>query len=140
MTVRCPRDQSELTVRDTEGHVGFRCPVCQGAWLPARYIQSIQYTHVFSYAAFARSLAEQPAIPTSLMCPAGCGTLTATSAFDVPFSRCRSCEGVWFEPGTIRSLLARMPRPDSDLASGQVIAGQIGAEIAVWTILLGLLS
>jgi len=138
--VRCPHDNSALVVRDTEGHIGFRCSVCQGAWLPSRYVQSIQYTHTFSYSAFARSLTEGPTTPTNLACPGGCGTLVVGTALDVPVLWCRSCQGAWFEPGVVRALLARMPPVESGLPSGAAVAAQVGGEIALWTVLLGLLS
>ena len=138
--MRCPRDNGDLVVRDTEGHVGFRCSTCQGAWLPARFVQSIQYTHVFSYAAFARALTDAPLTATTLRCPTGCGTLGFVMALDVPVMWCSSCRGVWFEPGAIRALLERMPRVEAGLASAGLVAGQLGGEIALWTILLGLLS
>lgn len=138
--MRCPHDKSELVVRDTEGHIGFRCHTCQGAWLPPRYVQSIQYTRMFSYPAFVHELAAGPASPTNLPCPAGCGTLVMTAALEVPVLWCRSCQGAWFEPGTVRALLARMPPVESGLPSGGTAAAQVGGEIALWTILLGLLS
>lgn len=120
--MQCPRDQSELTIRDTEGHVGFLCPTCKGAWLPSKYLQSIEYMRVFSYAEFLSSFSKL-AVGNGLMsCPSGCGHLHQVKSNDIALDWCPKCQGAWFDRGAITELLARFQLRETGV--GQTVAEQ----------------
>jgi Zn-finger nucleic acid-binding protein len=132
-TMRCPNDQSELTVRDTEGHIGFLCPTCKGAWLPANYVQSIAYMRDFSYADFAVQLSKSTTGSSQLGCPSGCGLLDKVNHCEVTLHWCRTCQGVWFDRGEIARLLAKFQLREKGAA--EVVAEQVG-----WSILGALIG
>ncbi len=130
--MHCPHDQTILSIRDTEGHIGYICSECHGAWLPEKYLQSIQHTHAFFYPYFARAVSESPAIPTELKCPSGCGELAKTTWHEASINLCNKCHGIWFDCGEVRALLARMPRISSaPLGTAGSVAADIGANTLV---------
>ena len=131
--MHCPRDHATLALRSIEGHSGYRCANCYGAWLPAKFVQSMEYSGEFKYAAFSAAAAGGVSHTTKLACPAGCGQLYATRYAEVTFSWCSGCQGCWFDFGAISELLRKFARSDGNL--GKTIA----ADAALST-LLGVLS
>src|SRR5512134_2852390 len=97
--MKCPRDQALLSLRSIEGHSGYRCPRCHGGWLPAKFIQSLEYSREFKYSAFTEAIAQGASHVTALACPAGCGHLHATRFADIPLCWCPVCQGSWFDFG-----------------------------------------
>jgi Zn-finger nucleic acid-binding protein len=134
--MRCPHDQTNLSIRDTEGHIGFVCLTCRGAWLPEKYLQSIQYTHTFSYADFMRAVEKSTTAPTESKCPSGCGTLKKTSWLGASINRCEECHGVWFDRGEVQALLAQLPRVQASAkGTAGYVAGDIGANTLMWILI-----
>ena len=131
--MRCPRDQSELTVRTAEGHVGFVCSTCSGAWLPSKYVQSIEHVWEFSYADFTESVARNVVGPGKLRCPAHCGLLEEVHLSGGIFSWCRRCQGIWFDQGEIARLLSDFKQRESGF-------GKLVAEQTLWSLLVGILG
>jgi Zn-finger nucleic acid-binding protein len=131
--MHCPRDQSELTVRDTEGHIGFLCSKCKGAWLPSKYVQSIEYMRVFSYREFIDQLAKSASLLSAMRCPSGCGKLSEVTLRQMTLYRCNTCQGMWFDHGEIRRLLAQFELRERSM--GEAVAEQAG-----WSVLAGILG
>lgn len=129
--MKCPRDSSELTVRDTEGHIGFLCATCEGAWLPSKYVRSIEHMRRFSYAEFATTLALAPGGEGQLRCPAGCGKLRQVDGPSTTLSWCPSCQGVWFDRGEISQLLANHELREKPYP-------QVVAEQTAWSVLISI--
>ena len=135
--MKCPRDQALLSLRSTEGHSGYRCPSCRGGWLPAKYVQSIEYSGDFKYSAFSEAVAGGVSHVTDLACPAGCGQLRATRFADISLFWCPSCQGNWFELGAVGELLGKYACRDSSL--GKVVAADVGLSV-LFSILSALFS
>ena len=138
MALRCPRDQAELTVRDTEGHIGFVCPTCKGAWLPAKYVKSIEYTRVFSFQQFSEHVSTAAPSASELCCPSGCGKLILTSELGATLHRCNSCSGVWFDSGEIQKLLSNFDERCPNQNVGSFVARELTIQGAI-ALLIGLL-
>jgi len=113
--MHCPCDNADLVLRSVEGHSGYRCPACRGAWLPSKYIHSIAYSHHFSTQAFESSIRKSSSA-SDLMCPHGCRSLRNARHEEVPLSYCPSCAGVWFEQGAVSALLAKHRRKAEGVA------------------------
>jgi Zn-finger nucleic acid-binding protein len=105
--LHCPHGGHGLSIRDIEGHVGYFCSECRGAWLPRNYLQSIGLERHFSVERFESLLAEQPLLPTELQCPKHCGDLKCCHIKGVDLDWCPVCRGVWFDRGEIAKLLAQ---------------------------------
>jgi Zn-finger nucleic acid-binding protein len=105
--MKCPRDSATLEVRDVEGHIGYLCHSCKGAWLPSKYVRSIEHLRKFSYAEFLATLSASARIVETLGCPSGCGYLEQVSGPQFALSWCTTCQGVWFDRGEIARLLTR---------------------------------
>ena len=138
MALRCPRDQTELTVRDTEGHIGFLCPTCKGAWLPAKYVKSIETTRVFSFQQFSEHVSTAAASGSELSCPSGCGKLIKVSELGATLHRCNSCAGVWFASGEIQMLLSNFEDRYPNQSVGSFVAKELTIQGAI-ALLVGLL-
>lgn len=109
MSHLCPHDASPLTIRETEGHIGFLCASCRGAWLPRKYIESIEHLRKFSHEKFLQALAAQLSFSSQLPCPDGCGTLRRKSIKGIDIELCPACQGIWFDRGEIEALLRDLP-------------------------------
>ena len=128
--MKCPRDHSDLVIRDTEGHIGYFCGTCHGAWLPSKYQQSIEYMRHFSHAEFVAKLAPHLGTPGQLACPSGCGVLTPVVSPRFTLSWCPSCHGAWFEQGEIAHLLNQHGLREKPYP-------QVAAEQTAWGLLVG---
>jgi Zn-finger nucleic acid-binding protein len=123
--MRCPREQSELAVRETEGHVGFLCPTCKGAWLPRKYLRSIEYMRVFSHAQFVADISEVANRGVqNLPCPSGCGHLLHARLHGATLEWCDVCQGAWLDRGEITDLLARYQLRENVPGVGQIVVEQ----------------
>lgn len=131
--MKCPRDQGTLSLRTIEGHSGYRCPSCHGGWLPAKFVRAIEYSGDFKYAAYTEAVAKGVSHVTRLACPSGCGALSATRYADITISWCPSCQGSWFDFGSISELLRKFTRHDGTVGKAIV------ADAALST-LIGILS
>lgn len=109
MPFPCPHDTQPLVIQDIEGHIGYCCDACHGAWLPRKYLQSIEHGRRFSEADLQRAFAEQFKRPTTLSCPAGCGKLDGVYIKGVELDWCPHCMSVWFDSGEIAKLMSRYP-------------------------------
>jgi Zn-finger nucleic acid-binding protein len=133
--MRCPYEQAVLELRSVEGHSGYRCVACRGAWLPWKYIQSIEHSRIFSVENFESSLL--PRSPSlGLMCPHACGPLCDVHHDDIQLGSCPVCSGVWFPQGALAALLEKYKRRDEGI--GTVVAADVG--ISALFAMLGLLS
>ena len=131
--MHCPRDSADLTVRDTEGHIGFLCPACHGAWLPAKYVQSIEYMRRFTYSDFVALLAQNAGAPGKLGCPSGCEQLRQVDGPHFSLCWCPTCHGVWFDRGEIARLLEQHELREKPYP-------QVVAEQTAWSILVGIVA
>jgi Zn-finger nucleic acid-binding protein len=132
--MKCPLDKSKLSLRSVEGHIGYRCSECKGAWLPQKYVESVSYSRKFSYEEFAVSLVATQRRTTGLQCPSGCASLNESVFSLVPLNWCPSCKGVWFGPGSIAELLGTYKQNESGVATElagtaviSTLAGVLGA-------------
>jgi Zn-finger nucleic acid-binding protein len=132
--MHCPRDHSPLSLRSVEGHSGYRCSQCLGAWLPLKYIKSIEFSRHFSYPAFVASLTEGRRQNAPLSCPVGCGELNEVLFSNISLHSCPACQGMWFNYGAVSELLSRH-QSRNEVGVGAAIAAESGA----WGI-VGLLS
>ena len=133
--MRCPLDAAELELRSVEGHSGYRCVSCSGAWLPSKFVRSIEFSRRFSVAAFEAILTENSST-SEIKCPHQCGDLRSSSKDAFSLNYCPSCNGVWFPKGQLASLLSRHERLDTagrDMTLEVIGGSALGA-------LLGLLS
>lgn len=103
----CPHGEHDLSIRDVEGHVGYACGECRGAWLPRSYLQSIGLEHHFSVERFESLLLAQATSPADLSCPKHCGALQRSQIKGIDLDWCPTCHGVWFDHGEIAKLLAQ---------------------------------
>ena len=138
MALRCPRDASELTVRDTEGHIGFLCPNCKGAWLPSKYVKSIEFTRDFSFQQFTAHVSKAAAASSELSCPSGCGKLMRTSELEATLHRCNTCAGIWFDSGEIQKLLSKFEERYPNQSVGSFVAQELTIQGAI-ALLIGML-
>jgi Zn-finger nucleic acid-binding protein len=127
--MKCPRDQALLSIRSIEGHSGYRCPSCHGGWLPAKFVQSLEYSGEFRYSVFTDAVAQGASDITALACPAGCGQLRATTFAETALCWCPNCQGSWFDFGAIGELLAKFARRDTTL--GKAVAADAGFSVLV---------
>lgn len=131
--MRCPRDNSELTVRETEGHIGFLCSSCGGAWLPSKYVQSIEHTRIFCYADFTAALARHSTGTATIPCPSRCEMLHEVRAPDATLEWCPRCRGVWFDRGEVARLVGQHRLREQS-------AGQTLAEHTIWSVLVDVIA
>ena len=127
-SMRCPSDHSDLTVRDTEGHIGFLCPSCNGAWLPSKYVKSIEYSRDFSFSDFIATMSQISSRSGNLQCPSGCGCLSQVNHPDASLNWCPQCQGFWFDRGEIARLLSKHKLRERG-------AAEVLSEQAAWSIL-----
>ena len=122
--MKCPHDGNTLEIRDSDGAVGFLCEVCEGRWLPHRYIEALQHQPLrFPSAKFGQLLVAGSLTESGLRCPGGCGSLTSTSLASI-LDWCRSCGGVWFEGEELKSALGLWVKKDSTSAWSSVDIGR----------------
>lgn len=133
--MKCPRDQSLLNLRSIEGHSGYRCSGCYGGWLPAKYLQSLEYSGNFNYRVFTETVTQSVSHVTALTCPAQCGQLRAARVADISLAWCPTCQGSWFNFGAISKLHGKYARHDSTL--GTELA--VNAGFSVLSVVLGAL-
>lgn len=105
--MRCPRDSTELTVAVKEGFTAYACETCGGLWIPHRSLEATRHERPrFSWEEMRREL-ERTAKPSQLRCVSGCGTLSASVIEAVEVDWCTACQGIWFDPGEARRVLAQ---------------------------------
>jgi Zn-finger nucleic acid-binding protein len=132
--MKCPRDKSKLSLRSVEGHSGYRCSECKGAWLPEKYVKSVSYSREFAYEEFVAGLVATQHRTTGLQCPSGCTNLNESVFSQVALNWCPTCKGVWFGSGSIAELLAKYKRNENGVATeiagsaaASILAGVLGA-------------
>lgn len=118
MSFPCPHDSRPLVIQDAEGHVGYGCDSCRGAWLPRKFLQSMEYGRRLSEAAIQNAFAAQLKRPTTLRCPAACGMLEGVYIKGIELDWCPHCKSVWFDRGEVAKLLARYPLLGSASSGG----------------------
>jgi Zn-finger nucleic acid-binding protein len=122
--MHCPIDAAQLELRSVEGHSGYRCVSCRGAWLPAKYLESIKYSRRISTSAVALAL-DVGSSETKFACPHRCGGLRDSNSLGVPVKYCPSCRGIWFPKGELASFLSKH-EPLSQ-GAGTSIGAELGA-------------
>lgn len=138
MSLPCPHDARPLVIRDAEGHVGYCCDACRGAWLPLAYLQSIAFAKRFSYDKLRQSFREHPAKPTGKHCPAGCGPLHDVYAKGIELDWCPACAGVWFDRGEIAKLLACYGDRDTTAGTSRFEGADVGDAVDLADIAIGI--
>jgi len=121
MSHQCPHDASPLTIQETEGHIGFLCASCGGAWLPRQYLESIGQLRKFAAEKFLQTLGAQLSFRSTLQCPNSCGALQRKTVKGIDIEYCPACQGIWFDRGEIEALLKDLPHRDG--GSGEKLDG-----------------
>lgn len=136
----CPADGTNLTVRDVGPHIGYGCAVCQCAWLPRHYLESLRYTYAFSIEEFFAELARaRTGESATLSCPMGGGRLSEVRRDDRVVLWCEHCQGVWLKRGDMAALVAKLERLEPGSAPGDY--GKVLAfDVAVSTVIAVFLS
>lgn len=124
--MKCPHDHASLIIQSTEGHSGYVCSECRGAWLPREYVKAIEFLREFSYADFSESLSRTNVSNSGLQCPLRCGMLRHAALADLALQWCATCHGVWFDSGSIAKLLAdHRRRTDGTAGLGHHTAAEV---------------
>jgi Zn-finger nucleic acid-binding protein len=131
MTPHCPHDLNPLSVREAEGHVGFLCETCQGAWLPRSYLQSIEHGRHFSHERLFQMLGDQRTAASFLQCPSHCGSMQISRIKGIALDWCPECRGIWFDQGEIAMLLSHYRNKSESLPDGERVDGWDIADIAL---------
>lgn len=102
--MNCPKCNGILSAKESEGHIGFVCEICNGMWIPNKYIESLKHNYIFDPANFIETLSESYT-ETEHTCPS-CNTNLHHSIFkEIELEWCKSCNGVWFDKNELNSLV-----------------------------------
>jgi Zn-finger nucleic acid-binding protein len=93
--MKCPRDQTELTIKSKEGVVGYCCNDCNGVFLNGSGMKAFKInfqTEVLEYT-FMNTLNQQ----SKLFCSHCENLMHRTHIGEIEIDICQHCKGVWFD-------------------------------------------
>ena len=133
--MKCPEDRVEMrAARPDEGHGGYVCPSCAGAWLLEANIADLELGRPFDATAFHAALQRRLRGTSTWPCPRD-GTLLARSEVNgLELDWCPTCRGVWFQMEELGHTLDRHRR----YGDGEKFAAYAAADTVV-TVLLAML-
>jgi Zn-finger nucleic acid-binding protein len=118
MPINCPQDSHRLEMSGD----GYTCVVCEGRWLPRRWLEAIKHEpgkFNFSFEDF-RSRLETSAHVGKLLCPEDRAPLAVSTLGEVELDWCQSCSGVWFERSEMEKAIALWRQPNRHSAWAEV--------------------
>lgn len=117
--MRCPRDQTPLTVRDLHGTTVGACAHCGGLWVQRQHLERLKPLRRQPVPGVAVVDVEAP-----IHCSIDATAMRRVRIDGVSVDVCPSCQGVWFDHGEIDRLVpAARKEPLSDRIGGHVADG-----------------
>jgi Zn-finger nucleic acid-binding protein len=116
--MKCPRDQTELTIKSKEGVVGYCCNDCNGIFLKGSGMKAFKLnfeTKVLEYSF------KNPSNTTSDLHCINCNAQMQLSVIDdVEIDICQQCQSVWFDKTEVESIIYRNRQNLTDLESSGI--------------------
>jgi Zn-finger nucleic acid-binding protein len=101
--MKCPRDQTELSIKNKEGVVGYCCNDCSGIFLKGIGMKAFKLNFETD---ILESSFENPLNNASDIHCANCSSQMQVSLIDeVEIDICHHCQGVWFDKREVTKIL-----------------------------------
>ncbi len=100
--MKCPRHQTDLKRHLINNHEVYKCPECEGLWVPGPVIDNLLGAGQMLQLRSLCSVRE-----SDLHCPSGCGKLHEGKIGPVTLDLCQDCGGLWLDPGELEILRQR---------------------------------
>lgn len=139
MQLRCPRDNSQMVIREAEGHFGHVCAECKGAWLAGSLVGTLQFSASYPADLFLKELKAGRYQRSLQACPEGCDYLVRTRTSVASMDTCNRCSGVWFSREELIATLSGVP-DEPKLPRAAQEAGAMAADFSVTALIAALLS
>jgi len=105
--MKCPKCNDQLSIKETEGHVGYACESCFGIWLPWKYLSGLSSSHEFDAKELIEKLNKSIKNNTEYNCPT-CKTYIETAEINnIEIEWCNTCNGIWFDKNELSALITK---------------------------------
>jgi Zn-finger nucleic acid-binding protein len=140
ITLVCPNCRERMSSVEHELGDVWSCLYCEGCWLSSREVQSLTKTSIPEGSEVVWRSVSTPigASRPELFCSACETTSFTTRALnDVYVQQCTTCQGVFFEKGTLAALGTQTFHfnREAPQSVGQVIAASVATDIGVGILL-----
>jgi len=103
--MRCPRDETNLTVERVEGVAAYLCEHCSGLWLEHSAVLALAANRGLEWPSTALITPAPGDEEINLSCPADHSAMVALSYKGIAIDICRRCSGIWLDGGELEQIL-----------------------------------
>lgn len=101
--MKCPRDNSALTLEQSEEVVGKVCILCKGIFLEGKGVAAFKYNHETTVLEQIYKAVSQ--IESTVQCPCCKSSMKLVSLDGVEIDVCNNCKGIWFDKSEISKII-----------------------------------
>ena len=131
--MKCPKDNSNLKIQESEKVVGHVCDQCSGIYLKESAVSAFKYNYETSILEKIASF--YSGNDSFIGCP-GCGSIMKMASTEgIEIDYCENCKGIWFDKDEVTKLISLYKPKISE--ESKVLTGYFAVDI-IANILFGL--
>ena len=115
MNMKCPKDNTPMTIKNKEGIVGHCCTDCNGIFFEGKGVQA--FKHNYESNILEVSLFIENNKPSIISCPQCKNDMHLADIDSIEIDVCNHCKGIWFDENEIQIIIDTYGKRQSDAAS-----------------------
>ena len=113
--MKCPKDNSQMTIKSKEGIVGHSCSDCNGIFLEGKGVQA--FKHNYDSKILEVSLFAETSKSPIINCPQCKNDMQIADIDSIEIDVCNHCKGIWFDEQEISTIIETYGKKQSNAST-----------------------